>query len=48
MGCWRVLLNGVEIDRVWYQSQLDAEYVRSSLVNHDGFHPDIVVVKDQS
>lgn len=48
MDSWRVLLNGVEIDRVWYQSQLDAEYVRSSLVNHDGFDQSIVVVKDQS
>lgn len=48
MNCWYVLLNGVEIDRVWFQNQLDSEYVRSSLVTHDGFHHDIVVIKVES
>lgn len=35
---WDVYLNGKYIDSVWYTKECDAEYVRSSLINHDGYH----------
>jgi hypothetical protein len=34
------------VDTVFYTADCDAEYVRKSLINHDGFSPNIVVVKD--
>ncbi len=34
------------VDTVFYTSDCDAEYVRNSLINHDGFPATIVVVKD--
>jgi hypothetical protein len=34
------------VDTVFYTSDYDAEYVRNSLINHDGFPATIVVVKD--
>ena len=42
---WNVYLRGRWIDRVWYQSICDAEYVRTSLINHDGYNPEITVRK---
>lgn len=40
---WNVYLNGREIDIVWYTKDCDAEYVRRSLIEHDGYDYRIVV-----
>lgn len=40
---WNVYRNGKLIDRVWYNKDCDANYVRTSLINHDGYPVDIVV-----
>ena len=42
---WNVFLGRKLIDRVWFLAICDAEYVRDSLINHDGYHPAIRVVK---
>lgn len=39
---WDVFLNGKEIDTVWSTEQ-NAEDMKRSLVNHDGYDPNIVV-----
>lgn len=40
---WNVYRKGRWIDTVWYLPSCDADYVRSSLINHDGYPWDIVV-----
>ena len=40
---WDVYLNGKWIDCVYYRSDCDAEYVRETLIDHDGYNPAIVV-----
>jgi hypothetical protein len=45
-NAWKVILNGRVIDTVFYTNDCDAEYVYKSLVNHDGYSPDITVKKD--
>jgi hypothetical protein len=40
---WDVILNGKIIDTVWYTKDCDADYVRRSLVDHDGYNPNITV-----
>jgi hypothetical protein len=35
----------VKIDTVFYDDNLDRDYVRDSLINHDGYPYDIVLVK---
>ena len=42
---WNVYLRGKWIDRVWFIDQYTAEEVRRSLINHDGYNPEIRVVK---
>jgi hypothetical protein len=42
---WNVYLGGDLIDTVWYNDQFDSEYVYMTLVEHDGYHTDIVVEK---
>lgn len=42
---WDVFLNGHLIDTVWYTKDCDAQYVRNSLINHDGYDSRIVVRK---
>ena len=44
---WNVYLNGKLIDTVFYSAsaKVDAEEVRRSLVNHDGYDARIVVRK---
>jgi hypothetical protein len=42
-GGWDVYLNGKKIDTVFYTPDCDAEYVRTTLINHDGYNPSIVV-----
>jgi hypothetical protein len=40
---WDVILNGKVIDTVFFNEDCDAEYVRQSLVDHDGYDPEIEV-----
>lgn len=40
---WNVYRKGRWIDRVWFTAGCDAEYVRNSLIDHDGLPSDIVV-----
>lgn len=40
---WDVILNGKVIDTVWFQTICDAEYIRRSLIDHDGYDPRIKV-----
>jgi len=42
---WNVFLGRKLIDRVWFIDQYTAEEVRKSLINHDGYNPEISVVK---
>ena len=46
MTMWNVFLNGTWVDGVWYDDNCDAEYVKNSLINHDGYESGIEVVKD--
>lgn len=48
MNAWDVYLNGKKIDTVFYMPDCDAEYVRTSLINHDGYDARITVVKAKS
>jgi hypothetical protein len=45
MIAWDVYLNGKKIDTVFYTAECDAEYVRTTLINHDGYDARIVVRK---
>ena len=40
---WDVILNGKVVDTVWYTKDCDADYVRRSLIDHDGYNPNITV-----
>jgi len=40
---WDVYLDGKVIDTVFYTEDFDAEYVRQSLIEHDGYDSRIVV-----
>lgn len=42
---WKVSLHGKQIDTVFFTSDMTAEEVKRSLVNHDGYDPRIVVRK---
>ncbi|MCK9428673.1 MAG: hypothetical protein M0R17_01510 [Candidatus Omnitrophica bacterium] len=42
-GTWDVYLNDEEIDTVFYNTDCDEDYIRHSLINHDGYDPSIVV-----
>ena len=44
---WNVYLNGKWIDTVFYTADCDRDYVKDSLINHDGYYPNIVVKKDK-
>lgn len=39
MYAYKVLLNGKEIDKVFYNTKQDRDDVKQSLVNHDGYDP---------
>lgn len=44
MASYNVRLNGKLIDKVFYSGiDLTTDEVKASLVNHDGYHPDINV-----
>jgi len=42
---WNVYRKGRLIDTVFFDADCDADYVRSSLIEHDGYPADIVVRK---
>jgi len=43
---WNIYLMGKKIDTVYYDKNCDSQYVKESLINHDGYHPNIEVKKD--
>lgn len=47
MVCWAVIRGRRIIDWVYFRPECDAEYVRNSLINHDGYPADIRVAKEQ-
>ena len=40
---WTVKLNGKVIDTVFFDRDCDSDYVKRSLVDHDGYNPNINV-----
>lgn len=40
---WEVYLGRRMIDIVYFTTDCDAEYVRSSLINHDGYDSNIAI-----
>lgn len=43
MRAWDVFLGKTLVDTVFYTKDCDAEYVRRSLINHDGYDSRITV-----
>lgn len=43
---WNVYLNGKKIDTVFFDKTCDKDYVRHSLIHHDGYNINITVRKD--
>jgi len=43
---WDVILDGEVIDTVFFNDGCDKEYVRASLIDHDGYDPSIEVRED--
>lgn len=41
---WDVYLHNALIDTVFYDSNCDKDYVKLSLINHDGYNPNIVLI----
>lgn len=48
MNEWNVYENCELIDTVYYHDSCDAAEVYASLVGHDGYNPDIEVIKVQN
>lgn len=48
LHAYKVILNGKEIDKVYYAEKQDKDEVKRSLINHDGYNPNIVIVKERS
>jgi len=48
MQGWLVFIGSSVIDTVFYDDDCDADYVYSSLVNHDGYPVEITVAKCKS
>lgn len=46
MKGWDVFLNGKWIDKVFYDTDCQQDYVRRGLIQHDGYHPNIVVTAE--
>lgn len=44
MKAWHVYFKGRWLDTVFYTHDCGAEYVKRTLVNHDGYPPGIVVL----
>lgn len=47
MYAYTVTLNGIWVDKIFYTSNVDPDDVKSSLVTHDGYDPDIVVMRER-
>lgn len=47
-GFWNVYLNGKLIDEVWFTAGHTAYDVKTSLVDHDGYDPSIIVKQHKS
>jgi phage major head subunit gpT-like protein len=43
MQAWHVILGSRVLDTVFYQARCDAQYVKQTLVEHDGYSPAIRV-----
>jgi len=46
MVCWLVFGGGTVIDKVFYLEGFDKEYIKDTLVNHDGYPPYITVRRE--
>jgi hypothetical protein len=46
-NAWNVSLNRKNIDRVYYNADIKKEDVKKSLVEHDGYDPEIKLNKDR-
>jgi len=47
MNMFFVLLNDEVIEEVFYDSDMDEDEVRRSLIDHDGFDSNIKVIKEE-
>ena len=45
---WNIFKSGKKIDTVFFDENLDKEYVLDSLVGHDGYDPNINIRKDNA
>ena len=43
-NAWDVWLNGKYLDTVWFSTDCDCQYVKQSLIDHDGYSPNIIVL----
>jgi hypothetical protein len=44
MTAWHVYLNGKRIDTVFYESAMTRSEVLESLIKHDGYSPNIIII----
>jgi hypothetical protein len=44
---WNVYLHGEKIDTVFYNNNLDKDYVKRGLIDHDGYDPSINIRRDK-
>jgi hypothetical protein len=47
MNAWNVFVGRKCIDTVFYTANCDADYVRRSLINHDGYPWNIVIKRSK-
>ena len=45
MQGWDVYLDGKHMTVAYYTRDCDAEYVKTTLINHDGYPPHVIVQK---
>jgi hypothetical protein len=45
---WDVYLNGRKLHTVWYNESCDEWWVRTSLIEYDGYNPNIKVCRHKS
>ena len=43
MKCWNIYYCELWIDSVYYNKACDEDYVRTSLINHDGYPTQITI-----
>ncbi len=44
---WKVFFNGKHIDTVFYTPDCSHDYVKTSLIEHDGYPQEIKIYKDK-